>query len=217
MKNHEWAPGQSRWAECTHPTIGHYEENAESFKEGTWDHDVSQNLDALLSALELHDSPRILDFGCGPGRDLLELQRRGARPTGLDGSARFCVMAAEIAGCPVLHQDFTELELEPASFEGVFANATLFHIPSRAIHAVLRDLWTALVPDGVLFASMPRGGDQEGWNGARYGTYYSPERWDGLLAQAGFAVEHSYYRPPGKPRDEQPWYATVARKVLPDS
>ena len=77
MKNHEWAPGQSRWAECTHPTIGHYEENAESFKEGTWDHDVSQNLDALLSALELHDSPRILDFGCGPGRDLLELQRRG--------------------------------------------------------------------------------------------------------------------------------------------
>ena len=212
MGEKDWAPGHSAWADCTHPTIGHYEENAESFKEGTWDHDVSQNIDALLNALDAIRSPRILDLGCGPGRDLLELSRRGARPTGLDGSARFCTMANAISGCPVLHQDFTELELAPESFEGIFANATLFHVPSETIQSVLTNLWTALVPGGVLFSSIPRGADQEGWNGARYGTYYATERWDAHLHEAGFTIEYAYFRPPGKPREEQPWYATVARK-----
>ncbi|HCH62645.1 MAG TPA: SAM-dependent methyltransferase, partial [Deltaproteobacteria bacterium] len=90
-------------------TIGHYNDRALDFWEGTCDHDVSQNIEALLSALGEGGPYDLLDFGCGPGRDLLDLAARGHRPVGLDGSERFCDMARARAGCVVWHQDFLKL------------------------------------------------------------------------------------------------------------
>src|SRR4051812_24987762 len=110
-------------AETSQRTLRHYAAHAAEFWQGTRDHDVSQNIDAMLSAI--HTSPpfRLLDFGCGPGRDLAELRRRGHDPIGLDGCAEFVVMAQQNSGCEVWHQDFLELALPPARFDGVFANA----------------------------------------------------------------------------------------------
>lgn len=194
-------------------TIGHYDQHAASFWEGTRDHDVSQNLDALLAALGGPGPYDLLDLGCGPGRDLLALSARGHRPTGLDGSARFCEMARQVSGCPVLHQDFLSLSLPPAAFDGVFANASLFHVPSQELPRVLAALWHTLRPDGVLFSSVPRGDDVEGWNGSRYGTYLQLPAWRALLENAGFAYLDHYYRPPGRPRAEQPWLASTWRRL----
>ena len=56
--------------DLTRRTIGHYEFNAESYRQGTADHDVSQNYEALLDSIESEIPFKILDFGCGPGRDL---------------------------------------------------------------------------------------------------------------------------------------------------
>ena len=194
-------------------TVGHYQENAFSFKEGTWDHDVSQNRDALLRAIQTTTNPHILDFGCGPGRDILAFQTLGVQVSGLDGSSAFCEMAKEVSGANLYHQDFLALDLPEEHFDGIFANATLFHIPSGEIKRVLSDLHGALKPGGVLFSSNPRGEDQEGWNGMRYGTYYRPETWRSILEETGFLWVEEYYRPPGKPRNEQPWFASVWRKV----
>ena len=66
-------------------------------------------------------------------------------------------MARKNSGCTVLHQNFLELELPTAAFDGIFANASLFHIPSQEIIRVLQELRMALVPDGILFSSNPRG------------------------------------------------------------
>jgi hypothetical protein len=77
---------------------------------------------------------------------------------------------------------------------------------------VLRELWTALKPDGVLFSSNPRGDNQEGWNGPRYCCYYDWPNWRELVTAAGFEEIIHYYRPPGLPREEQPWLASVWRK-----
>ena len=72
----------------------------------------------------------ILDFGCGPGRDLKAFKDLGHEPVGLDGSARFAAMARDYSGCEVLEQDFLRLDLPAGRFDGVFANAALFHVPS---------------------------------------------------------------------------------------
>jgi len=196
-------------------TLAHYNASAEQFFEGTRDHDVRQNISALLDAIEAggRQAPfAILDLGCGPGRDLKALRDMGHAPVGVDGSERFVEMARAWSGCTVWQQDFLALDLPAQQFDGVFANAVLFHVPSRAIAGVLARLHACLKPGGVLFCSNPRGQNQEGWNGPRYGSYYDLEHWSELVQQAGFVLLDHYYRPPGLPRDQQPWLATVWRK-----
>jgi SAM-dependent methyltransferase len=193
-------------------TIAYYEANASAFWEGTKGHDVSQNYAALLDALEGAPPFTILDLGCGPGRDLAHFRALGHEAVGLDGTAAFASMARETTGCEVLHQDFLSLSLPPGRFDGVFANASLFHVPSADLPRVLRQLHDALKPRGVLFSSNPRGDNQERWNGERYGCYWDLERWRGFVEEAGFAELHHYYRPAGLPREQQPWLASVWRR-----
>ena len=197
--------------EITATTLAHYDERADLFWEGTRDHDVSQNIDALLCELQVPAPARILDFGCGPGRDLADLQQRGHQPVGLEGSARFAEMARAHTGCEVWVQDFLSLELPADSFDGVFANASLFHVPRQEIARVLHELRICLHSGGVLFSSNPRGENQEGWNGARYGAYHDFDTWKALVLGAGFQEIRHYYRPPGLPREQQPWLASLWR------
>jgi SAM-dependent methyltransferase len=194
-------------------TLAHYDESAEAFRAGTRDHDVRQNVDALLSRLEGPGPFRILDFGCGPGRDLRTFRALGHEAIGLDGATRFVEMARQDTGCTVLHQDFLALDLPAAHFDGVFANASLFHVPSRELPRVIGELRAALRPRGVLFCSNPHGRNEEGWRGQRYGTYLDLETWRAILTAAGFVELDHYYRPPGMPRARQPWLATVWRKT----
>jgi SAM-dependent methyltransferase len=193
-------------------TLAHYQAHAARFWEGTKDHDVAQNYAALLDAIEGPAPFTILDFGCGPGRDLAYFRSLGHVAVGLEGCPAFCEMAREHSGCEVLEQDFLALDLPPARFDGVFANASLFHVPAADLPRVLGELREALKPRGVLFSSNPRGNNEEGWHGERYGCYWDLERWRMLVTAAGFEEIAHYYRPQGKPREEQPWLATVWRK-----
>jgi SAM-dependent methyltransferase len=193
-------------------TLAHYESNARDFWLGTKDHDVTQNYAALLDALEGDGPFTILDLGCGPGRDLAYFRSLGHEAVGLDGCAAFCAMAREHAKCEVLQQDMLALDLPPERFNGIFANASLFHVPTRELPRVLRELHAALAPRGVLFSSNPRGHNEEGWNGDRFGAYWDHERYREMVTTAGFEELGHYYRPAGKPRADQPWIATVWRK-----
>jgi SAM-dependent methyltransferase len=197
----------------TSRTLEHYDRSAEAFREGTWEHDVSQNVSALLDHIEATPPFTILDFGCGPGRDLLTFTKLGHVAVGVEGSASFVEMARAATGCEVLHQDFLSLDLPGEKFDGVFANASLFHVPSRELPRVLCELHAALKPRGVLFSSNPRGNDEEGWSNGRYGAWHSLPAWQRYLADAGFVEILHYYRPPGLPREQQPWLAGVWRKI----
>jgi SAM-dependent methyltransferase len=192
-------------------TLSHYQRSAEDFRAGTWQHDVSQNVEALLRHLPGPAPQRILDLGCGPGRDLVTFAARGHAPVGLDGAPAFVAMAREASGCEVWQQDLLALKLPAARFEGVFANAVLFHVPTQALARVLGDLRRALVAGGVLFCSNPRGPDVEQQHGLRYGAYLTLETWSAYVRAAGFEPLEHYYRPAGRPRSEQPWLATVWR------
>ena len=147
---------------ATEATIAHYDRAADSFREGTRDHDVSQNTTALLDAIEGEPPFAILDVGCGPGRDLKFFRSLGHDAWGLEGSGELADMARSHSGCKVLLQDFLSMELPVGRFDGVFANASLFHVPSRDLPRVLGELSAALKPRGVLFSSNPRGNNDEG-------------------------------------------------------
>lgn len=198
--------------ETSRRTLRHYDANATAFWEGTRDHDVEQNLDALLRWLPPGRPLRLLDLGCGPGRDLLALKQRGHDPVGLEGAARFVEMARAYSGCEVWQQDFLALQLPARRFDGIYANASLFHVPAAELPRVLRALHQALDDGGVLFASNPRGDDAGGWYGERYGFYWSWDGWRSQLEAAGFTPLEHYYRPPGLPRERQSWLASVWRR-----
>jgi len=193
-------------------TLAHYRSFAEAYRDGTWQHDVSQNIAALLDAIGGAPPLRILDLGCGPGRDLVALRRLGHEPTGLDACPEFVAMARELKAGEVWLQDVLALDLPTARFDGVFANAVLFHVPSLALPRVLRDLWQALKPGGVLFSSNQRGDNEEGFADRRYACFWDLPTWRRAVEGAGFILLDHYYRPPGKPRHQQPWLATVWRK-----
>ncbi len=193
-------------------TLKHYNQNAQGFWEGTRDHDVSQNIKALLKYIDARPPFELLDFGCGPGRDLATFKTLGHRVTGLEGSAQLAAMARAHSGCQVIEQNFLKLDLPAAHFDGVFANAVLFHIPSQALPSVLRTLYLALKPGGVLFSSNPHGHGEEGWHGERYGAYHDLPTWRHFMNSAGFVELTHFYRPEGLPREQQPWLASVWRK-----
>jgi len=193
-------------------TIAHYEATSRSFCERTRDHDVSQNYAAFLRAIAGPPPFALLDLGCGPGRDLAYFRSLGHEAVGLDASASFVSMARRFTGCEVLQQRFLELALPPARFHGVFANASLFHVPAQELPRVLGELRETLIDGGVLFCSNPHGQDEEGFSGERYGCFHTRETWSGYVTRAGFREVEHYYRPAGKPRSEQPWLATVWRK-----
>ena len=199
-------------AELSARTLAHYDRSAEDFRAGTRDHDVSQNIAALLRHIEGEPPFTILDLGCGPGRDLRAFAGLGHTAIGLEGAARFAAMAREATGCTVWQQDFLALDLPAGRFDGIFANASLFHVPSQALPRVLAELYAALVPGGVLFSSNPRGQNQEGWRRGRYAAFHDLETWRRYLTGAGFLELEHYYRPAGLPRDQQPWLASVWRR-----
>ncbi|MEO8137166.1 MAG: class I SAM-dependent methyltransferase [Betaproteobacteria bacterium] len=193
-------------------TLAHYSQRAEAFWAGTRDHDVRQNIDALLNRIGGPPPFTLLDFGCGPGRDLRTFSDLGHAAIGLEGSPPLAELARSHSGCEVWEQDFLKLDLPQGRFDGIFANAALFHVPMQELPRVLAELRAALKPDGVLFSSNPRGSNEEGWNRGRYGAYLDLAAWRGFMTGAGFEELLHYYRPPGLPREQQPWLASVWRK-----
>ena len=209
-------------------TIADYDAVAAAFDAGNKDHDVSQNIDALLGAIAAGragaalggaagaERPIIVDLGCAGGRDLVALTARGCEAWGVEGSPAFCELARRAApGCTVLEQDFVDMDLPAETFDGAFANASLFHVPSESLPDVLGRIFESLKPGGVFFASNAHGfgEDKEGWTDGRtpatrsWVCWLSEATWRRYCEAAGFTFLHSYYRGSSKA-----FLATVWRK-----
>ena len=197
-------------------TIAHYDRSAEAYWDGTRDHDVSQNHGSLLDAIEGDHPFSILDLGCGPGRDLHHFRSLGHDAAGLEGSKIFVAMARAYSGCEVLHQDFLAMTLPEGRFDGVFANASLFHVPSQELPRVLLELAATLRPRGILFSSNPRGHNEEGFSGDRYSCFFDLDTWRNYVTAAGFRELRHYYRRRGgratSSRGSRPYGGKVQRR-----
>ncbi len=190
-------------------TIAYYDRFARAFWDGTRHYDVSQNYAAFLNAIEGDPPYSILDLGC----DLSHFRSLGHEAVGLDGSQQIAAMARSHSRCEVLHQDLLTMRLPDGCFDGIFANASLFHVPSQELPRVLLELHKTLKPRGVQFTSNPRGNNEEGFSDGRYACFFDLDTWRDYMISAGFAGLDHYYRPPGLPRERQPWLATVWRKA----
>ena len=135
-------------------TLEHYNQCARDFWEGTRDHNVSQNIEALLRHIEGEPPFTILDFGCGPGRDLKAFAEQGHIAIGLEGAVHFAAMARAHSGCEVWQQDFLKLDVPEKYFDDVFANAALFHVPSQELPRVL--LEPGAKPEASILATQTR-------------------------------------------------------------
>ena len=183
-------------------TLEHYNLRAEDFREGTRDHDVSQNIAALLSHIEGEPPFTILDFGCGPCRDRTGRRRALRR----DGAHRHRVRRVATG--------FPQARSAGRALRWCIRQRVAVSCAEPGIAARLRQLLATLKPGGVLFSSNPRGANEEGWNRGRYGAYHDLQTWRRVMSGAGLVELDHYYRPAGLPREQQPWLASVWRRPV---
>src|ERR1700730_11197633 len=153
--------GSTRWYDAeqlrriSEVTIAHYDRLVKAI--GTALGTTMSPKTTRRSWMRLRATPpySILDLGYGPGRDLRYFRSLGHDVVGLEGSTEFVAMARSYSECEVLQQDFLAMKLPESRFDGIFANASLFHVPSQELPRVLAELSETLRSRGVLFCSNP--------------------------------------------------------------
>jgi len=149
-------------------TIAYYDRNAEQFFRDT----VTLDLSDLYSKFLLHmpRGGRILDAGCGSGRDSHYFLQHGYRVEAFDASAEMCRLASSLTGQTVHHKTFEGADYMSV-FDGVWACASLLHIRRDSIDAVLRKLYGSLKPGGIMFVSFKRRDAEWEQNGRLFNGY----------------------------------------------
>lgn len=164
----------------------YYEDQAEHYAQLT----QSRDLRMLWEPFERHlpAYARILDVGCGAGRDLRRFRQSGYHSIGIDRSVALATIAAAYAECPVVIADACALPVSSASVDATWCIATLLHVPRAKVQLALRELARTLRPGGQLFTSMKAGiGDSRDALG-RLIVRYAPQDWHALVTGAGFEV-----------------------------
>jgi cyclopropane fatty-acyl-phospholipid synthase-like methyltransferase len=150
-------------------TLDYYNLNAKAFAEGTMYVDFSKNQDEFLSKLKAGDY--ILDFGCGAGRDTKYFLESGMKVDAIDGSKELCQIASEYTGIDVKHAYFQDLN-EQGKYDGIWACASVLHLPKSELKAVLKKMSDALKSKGVMYISF-KYGEFEGERNGRYFTDFT--------------------------------------------
>lgn len=190
-------------------TLTYYNENADTFIEGTLFVDMSQLQNKFTSYLE--EGSHILDAGCGSGRDSLAFKQAGYTVTAIDGCKALCEKASELLGQPVRHILFQEIT-EENIYDGIWACATLLHVPEDEMVDVFTRLSRALKAEGIFYASF-KYGDFEGERNGRYFTDYTEERFSALLEKfPEFIQLEQFITMDQRPEREERWLNVVLRK-----
>ena len=150
-------------------TLDYYNENADKFVLGTLNVDMMTIQKRFIGYIP--EGGKVLDLGCGSGRDSLYFKGLGYQVTAVDGSAEMCRQAEKNIGQPVINMTFDKLDFESA-YDGIWACASLLHVPSNEIRDVLGKIERALKKGGYFYCSFKYGeyeGDREG----RYYTDYT--------------------------------------------
>ncbi|PHV69602.1 SAM-dependent methyltransferase [Sporanaerobium hydrogeniformans] len=162
----------------------YYNENAKAFFEGTVVADMSSNYTDFLA--KLAKGSHILDAGCGSGRDAKNFKDLGYEVTAIDASESMCALASEYMHQPVEQLRFQDIDFKDV-FDGIWASASLLHVPSEELPEVLERFYKALKAQGVLYASF-KYGDFEGDRNGRYFHDLKEDKAKELFTKAGFHV-----------------------------
>ena len=189
--------------------MNYYDLNAQEFFDGTVDADMSSHHEKFLS--QLPDNAHILDAGCGSGRDTLLFKSLGHEVTAIDGSIEMCKLASEYSGVEVLHMQFQDIDFEGV-FDGIWASASLLHVPSTEIEMVLDKLKKSLKENGILYASF-KYGDFEGERNGRYFNDFTEDSVCVLFEGCNFEIIETWITHDArKGREDERWANILVKK-----
>ena len=195
-------------------TIEYYNQNAARYLEDTAGVEFTEIQNTFLNLLQ--EGARILDFGCGSGRDSLEFLRRGYQVEATDGSEEMCRAAAGLTGLAVRQMLFRELD-EQEKYDGIWACSSILHLPKPELRDVLEKMTAALKIHGIIYTSF-KYGTFEGERNGRYFTDFTEETFaEFIKGMAGLTIEKMWITDDVRPgRGEEKWMNMILRKQAAD-
>ena len=195
----------------TEDNLNYYNEHAASFVKDTLAVDFSETRDRF--AQKLKSGARVLDLGCGSGRDTRAFLEMGFQVTAADGSEELCRIASEYTGIPVRKMLFHELN-ETDVYDGIWACASILHVPGSSLPDILDRMNKALKCSGVIYVSFKYGT----FEGERNGRYFTDLTEDSLAdlikGTDGLRIEEEWISTDVRPgREEQKWLNAILRKT----
>lgn len=169
-------------------TIEYYDQNAESFIEGTIHADMKDCRERFLRHIK--PGGKLLDAGCGSGRDALAFLQEGYAVDAFDASEELCRRASELLGIPVECRTFEELTGE-AEYDGIWACASLLHVREKDLPDVLERMKNLMKPDGILYASFKEGSGEREKDG-RFFLDMTEDKCRKAFSEAGFRIIESF-------------------------
>ena len=191
-------------------TLKYYNENAQSFASGTVSVKFTEVQDKFLEKLNL--DAYILDFGCGAGRDTKYFLSRGYQVDAVDGSEQLCRIASEYTGIKVRQMLFQELD-EKEKYDGIWACASILHLPKKQLREVLKNMYAALKSKGWIYTSF-KDGEFEGERNGRYFTDFTTDTFkDFIHDMHGLKIEEQWITGDVRPgRGEEKWLNLLLQK-----
>ena len=189
--------------------MSYYDENGQEFFEGTVDTDMNSIYDEFLALIPENGS--ILDAGCGSGRDTLKFKSLMYEVTAIDGSKKMCELASEHSGVHVKHMQFQEIEFEN-EFDGIWASASLLHVPSEELGDVLERLKKSLKDEGIFYASFKLGAF-EGERNGRFFNDFTESTASELFKNSGFEIIKTWLTNDARlERQHEKWVNILVKK-----
>ena len=196
--------------EAAEATLAYYAANAEAFASSTVSVEFTAMQERFVELLE--PGARVLDLGCGSGRDAKRFAEAGFAVDAVDGSPELCRIAAEFTGLPVRCMRFEELSAV-AEYDGIWACSSILHVPSVQLPALLAKMAAALKDGGVIYTSF-KYGEGEGMRHGRYFSDFTEDSFASLLEQVPALREEDHWVSsdvrPG--RGDEKWLNLILRK-----
>ena len=192
-------------------TIEYYNQNADMFAQGTRLVDFTIVQERFRKMLPV--GSRILDFGCGSGRDTKYFLEKGYQVAATDGSAELCRLAGSFTGIKVKEMLFQELD-EIGVYDGIWACSSILHLPKQELLPVIRKMCDALKDNGVIYTSF-KYGDFEGERNGRYFTDFTEDTFDKFIKVIPeLTIEEEWITSDVRPgRGEERWLNLILRKI----
>lgn len=194
----------------TNKTLDYYNQNAESFIQGTVSVDFKETQDKFLQSLT---GKTILDFGCGSGRDTKYFIESGYAVTAIDGSEELCKSASAYTGIQVKHMLFQDLN-EVDCYDGIWACSSILHLPKEELKIVSQKMSRALKQNGIIYTSF-KYGNFEGERNGRYFTDFTLDGFKDFISDVkDIAIEEYWITGDVRPgREEEKWLNLILRKI----
>lgn len=193
-------------------TINYYDENSSAFVESTRTIDFSAIQNKFLSYLS--KNAKILDFGCGSGRDTKYFLNKGYKVDAIDGSKKLCQYASKYTGIEVKNMLFQELNAVD-QYDGIWACSSILHLDKDELSKVLNKMSVALKKDGIIYTSF-KYSEFEGVRNGRYFTDFTEKTFQKFLEQIHLLiVETQWITGDARPeREDERWLNLILKKSI---